>query len=294
MSYLLTYNGHAVQRFQDEHKHTSPIKRQVWRWGKHWGYVYPGVSWDNAWVAETRNEVASLWTEKEQALLETVEESVIQAPPFEVDDLWIEEILNDQQIQCGSALYIRGTLSEIIETAKSLGMPTQWFSEVKPQPPQQVPGRTLAQRQQQPQAQAQAQAQQQQPRTQQPQGRVQQQQPRAQREQLQQQPRVQQEQQQEQQQAQTPPLQPYRTAQKTNGQVLRSESSQRPSSRPLRPSSQQPLESRPQAHREHQQWPERPNQQRFEQQASRSPLHNAQQGHVRRPAPAPEPYLFLD
>ena len=288
MSYLLTYNGQAVQLFQDEHKHTSPIKRQVWRWKNHWGYVYPGVTWDHAWVAETRNEVASLWNEKEKALLETVEDSAIQAPPFEVDDLWMEEILSDQQIQCGSSLYIRGTLSEIIDTAKCLGIPIKWLTEVKPQLPGPVcPQGGLVQQQPRVQPQPQVQLRGQTRQQEQPQGQQRAQPQGQQRAQPQGQQRAQEQQAQLQQQ-------PYRTTQQTNGQVQTTESSQRPSSQPLRPSSQPHPESRPQQHREQQQRPERLNQQRSGLQASRPPPHNAQRPRGLRPAPAPEPYLLID
>jgi len=127
-TYLLSYSGPAVAQFIKKHAKARRFKQQVVRWGNNWGFIQQSPNWDAVWQAEERVQVAEHESGEERFLLERATPSTLQAPPLLLDDMWSEEVIFDRHIKAGNLLYIRGSLSEILDTAKQLGvLTTTWL-----------------------------------------------------------------------------------------------------------------------------------------------------------------------
>ena len=144
MMYLLTYSGPAVKAYLKNHANARRYTQHVIRWGVCWGFLQASPNWDTAWQAEERHPISDYENAGEQFLLERVTPCSIQiqAPPLKIDDMWSEEVLYDQHIKAGNVLYIRGSMSEILDTAKQLNISTPWLSQHQTLPPLQMKEQT--------------------------------------------------------------------------------------------------------------------------------------------------------
>lgn len=113
--YRLTMSGPVTEQFLT--KHSNPIWIRMYRWANKWGEYNPA---NDEWTCEKRRELAYKKEQENQAVLESVENIDSFGPPFDIDDMWEEEVVKHNNITCGNLLVITGTNAEIQESCKNI------------------------------------------------------------------------------------------------------------------------------------------------------------------------------
>ena len=106
----------------------APVRSEwvrIYRWGDMWGMM--GAEW----VVESRHQLAHTIDAANMVLLEEIrEENAIQSPPYDIDDVWDQEIIKDGSIEYGNMVCIQGNLSELQTQCVFLKIPfSQWLQD---------------------------------------------------------------------------------------------------------------------------------------------------------------------
>jgi hypothetical protein len=127
--YRLTISGTLAEKAKSTFNDTQTIWIRMYRWENKWGeYVIA----TNQWSCEKRTHMAYfLESESDnQAVLEKVEAIDLYSPPYEVDDMWEEEVLTNGNMTCGNIFVVKGTSAEIHAVCAELFPScTKWLSE---------------------------------------------------------------------------------------------------------------------------------------------------------------------
>jgi hypothetical protein len=118
--YLLSVEGLAAQTVLKSFTKLPSQWMTVYRWGMFWGYWNPSSS---QWTAE-RHQYSTHHRDEfgNTFLLEAIEPSSIAAPPYDIDDVWKEEIKQDGVCTYGNLLTIRGSKSTIEDILAKLSI----------------------------------------------------------------------------------------------------------------------------------------------------------------------------
>jgi hypothetical protein len=92
-------------------------KRRIYRWGIHWGIL------DNQWICEKRIVLES----SDSMIVEQCMQST-ELPPKDVDDIWEEEYCSMKGLEYNGLVFLKGTREEVLEIAKSQGLPIPGLS----------------------------------------------------------------------------------------------------------------------------------------------------------------------
>ena len=104
--YRLTISGPITEEFLKT-KTVNTCWIRMYRWGNKCGeYVIE----NNEWNSEIRRFVAYSKDSENQAVLEKVEPIDAYSPPYDVDDIWEEEVVKQGNITCGNLLVITGDI----------------------------------------------------------------------------------------------------------------------------------------------------------------------------------------
>jgi len=123
--YRLTISGPIADKYIDANLKNDTIKQivKIYRWGNKWGELWSSKS-DQNWNVESRKDIAHHIDNHNMLLIELVEPiHSCQAPPFQIDDSWEEEVVVQNNILFGTSLVIIGTKSSIQSTCSSLSIP---------------------------------------------------------------------------------------------------------------------------------------------------------------------------
>jgi hypothetical protein len=98
----------------------SPQMRRVYRWENKWGFFIPSTG---HWFAEGRVPVAHGQRGDTRFLLETVELLDDEAPPFAIDDVWEEEVVDmSNGSYAGISISLTGSAKELVAWCKGHGL----------------------------------------------------------------------------------------------------------------------------------------------------------------------------
>ena len=91
-------------------------RQRVYRWENKWGFLMLGT---DDWLAESRLPVAHAIDGENRYLLEAVECSPDEAPPFEIDDVWEEDVVvmggGSMATKCMSCVGNKETLNAFVK-----------------------------------------------------------------------------------------------------------------------------------------------------------------------------------
>ena len=108
--YRLTVSGPITTQVLKQIRTGKPIWIRMYRWANKWGEYTKET---DEWTCEIRRDLAYVKTDEDQAVLEKVEQIDITTPPFQLDDMWEEEVFQQGNVRCGNLFVITGTNEEI-------------------------------------------------------------------------------------------------------------------------------------------------------------------------------------
>jgi hypothetical protein len=102
---------------------------RVYRWGSKWGEKYIGCD-ENDWICETRRQVANKSEMNHMVVLEETQSFECNAPPFDTDDIWDEEVYMKDNITYGNILVLKGNKDELYSICKTIAPSfAEWVRE---------------------------------------------------------------------------------------------------------------------------------------------------------------------
>lgn len=110
--FRITYNKEISTLWRSKKTPTDIQTRRVYRWTNVWAYANP-------WKSETRSVIQ----ESEEYLVELCTPTSDQQPPYEVEDMWDEEIVFLPHIEYNGLLSLIGTQRELLEVMEREGLP---------------------------------------------------------------------------------------------------------------------------------------------------------------------------
>ena len=99
-----------VNTLRDEMKTKQTTWLRMYRWGSTWGVF--NKEHDN-WTCERRAFLSSLEDNGNTCIVERVTALDCSAPPYDIDDMWEEEVVEKDNVTCGNLYTITGSGKEI-------------------------------------------------------------------------------------------------------------------------------------------------------------------------------------
>ena len=118
--YRLTVSGPVVQTVQNKWKQTLPQWIRIYRWANVWGEYCKNT---DEWLCEIRKSVGTYDDNVTIAILETIEPQMALAPPYDIDDMWEEEVVRNDNHSCGNLLVLTGMPRDIFVACKEYDIP---------------------------------------------------------------------------------------------------------------------------------------------------------------------------
>ena len=107
--FRLTWDGPDA-RWKTLRPEGTPQKQRVYRWENKWGLLSRGQ-----WYAESRTPVFHETAGETRYLLETVESVADDAPPYIVDDLWEEDVVQlSNGSYAGQSMSLLGSKEDLL------------------------------------------------------------------------------------------------------------------------------------------------------------------------------------
>ena len=110
--FRITYNQDISNAWRAKKTLSDIQGRRVYRWANVWAYANP-------WKAETRQMIQ----ETEECLVELCTPTADQQPPYEVEDMWDEEVVFMPHMEYTGLLSLVGTQVEIQGILEREGLP---------------------------------------------------------------------------------------------------------------------------------------------------------------------------
>jgi hypothetical protein len=123
----ITYNKEISDAWRAKKNVANIQHRRVYRWGTKWAYASP-------WKVETRTSF-----HQSDTLVELCSPTSDQQPPYEVDDMWDEEVFLLPHIEYTGLLSLVGTPQELQAVMTRDGLPVVPLPSVQPMQPVQHP-----------------------------------------------------------------------------------------------------------------------------------------------------------
>lgn len=124
--YRLTISGPFVDKLRDEMKTKQTTWLRMYRWGSTWGVF---TKEHDDWVCERRTFLSSMEDNGNTYIVESVHNVDCSAPPYDIDDMWEEEVIKKDNVACGNLYTITGSGKELHAAAKEYPVIAKWLVE---------------------------------------------------------------------------------------------------------------------------------------------------------------------